>query len=201
MAFPEPIEALVREFARMPGIGRRTAERLAFHVLRSRPEDALRLALAIRDVKKGVKTCRRCCGMAAVDPCPICADAERDRSTVMVIEQPRDQEAFEAAGFRGLYHVLGGSVNPIEGIAPEHLTIERLVKRVREDGVREVILGVDADFEGDGTALVVARALEPTGVSVTRIARGLPSGSSIEYANASVLADALTGRRAMESEG
>lgn len=200
MAFPAPIEALVREFSRLPGIGRRTAERLAFHVLRSSPEDALRLALAIRDVKKGVKTCRVCCGVAAVDPCPICADTTRDRTMVMVVEQPKDQEAFEAAGFRGVYHVLGGSVNPIEGITREHLTIERLVKRVREGALREVILGVDADFEGDGTALVVARALEPTGVTVTRIARGLPAGSSVEYANASVLAEALSGRRALETE-
>ena len=200
MAFPEPIEALIREFARLPGIGRRTAERLAFHILHETPENARKLALAIRDVKQGVRTCRVCCGIATSDPCSICVDDERDRATVMVVEQPKDLDAFEAAGFRGVYHVLGGAVNPMEGITPEHLTVDRLKARVAKGGVREVILGVDADFEGDGTALIVTRALEPSGVKVTRIARGLPAGSSIEYANSSVLSEALTGRRALEAE-
>lgn len=198
MAYPDAIQQLIREFDRMPGIGARTAERLAFYVLRAPPEDALRLALAIRDVKKNVRTCSLCCSVAAADPCGICADPNRDRATILAVEHPHDLEAFEASGYRGVYHVLGGAVNPVEGVDVDHLTIDRLKQRVAEGGTREVILGMDPDFEGDGTALCVRAALKPLGVRVTRIARGVPAGSAIEYSNAAVLAEAVSGRREME---
>ncbi len=201
MAYPQPIQRLIQEFCRFPGIGPRTAERLAFHVLRSPPEDALNLALAIRDVRKNVRSCAVCCNVSIDDPCLVCADSGRDRTLVLVVEQPKDLEAFEASGYRGLYHVLGGAVNPLEGIEPEHLTTERLKRRVERDGVKEVILGVDPDFEGDGTALFVAKALKGRDVRVTRIARGVPSGSSIEYSNGAVLADAVSGRRDVGGAG
>lgn len=198
MAYPEPIQRLIHELERMPGVGPRTAERLAFHVLRSAPEEARALALAIRDVKKAVKTCRTCCNITLEDPCAICADGRRDRGLVLVVERPHDLEAFEAAGYRGLYHVLGGAVSPVDGIEPEHLTIERLKARVTAGGIREVILGVDPDFEGDGTALFLGATLKGSGVKVTRIARGVPAGTSIEYQNAAVLAEAVSGRRETE---
>lgn len=198
MSYPEPIQQLIREFDKMPGIGARTAERLAFHVLRSSPEDAFALAVAIRDVKKHVKTCSICCSVTLVDPCARCSDPTRDGSTILVVEQPHDLEAYEASGYRGSYHVLGGVLNPVDGIEPSHLTIERLVKRLSDGVVREVVLGVDPDFEGDGTALYLAGVLKKTGARVSRIARGIPAGSSVEYSNASVLADAIAGRRPVE---
>ena len=199
MAYPKPIQKLIEEFSKMPGVGVRTAERLAFHVLRSGPEEAMSLALAIRDVTKTVRTCSICCNVATTEPCRICADDQRDRSTVLVVERSNDLEAFEAAGFRGVYHVLGGVVNPIEGVHPQHLTVERLVERVASGQLREVILGMDPDFEGDGTALFLASSLKQKGVKVTRIARGVPAGSSIEYSNAAVLAEAVLGRRETEA--
>ncbi len=199
MAYPEPIQQLIREFDKMPGIGARTAERLAFHVLRAPPEDALALALAIRDVRKHVKTCSICCSVTAADTCAICSDPQRDRTTVLVVEQPHDLEAFESSGYRGVYHVLGGAVNPVEGVEPAHLTIGKLIARVERGDLREVILGMDPDFEGDGTALVLTRdlkaALGKSGARLTRIARGVPSGSAIEFANGAVLAEAVEGRR------
>ena len=200
MAYPEPIRKLIAEFEKMPGIGPRTAERLAFHVLRSAPQEALDLALAIRDVRKGVRACSVCCSVAIQDPCAICADESRDRATILVVEQPKDVEAFEATGYRGVYLVLGGALNPVDGIEPEHLTIERLQRRLKEDdpAVEEVVIGVDPDFEGDGTALYLSELLEGSSVRVTRIARGVPSGSSIEYANGAVLSEALSGRRDVE---
>lgn len=198
MAYPEAIQQLIREFDKMPGIGARTAERLAFHVLRVAPEEALQLALAIRDVRKNVRACSQCCTVTAVDPCTICADPGRDRSTVLVVEQPNDVEAFEAAGFRGLYHVLGGVVNPVEGIEPDDLTIDRLKKRIAAAKIAEVILGMDPDFEGEGTALVVAQQLKALPVRISRLARGIPAGSAIEYSNAAVLAEAVAGRRPVE---
>lgn len=198
MPYPEPIERLIDEFSRMPGIGRRTAERLTFHVLRAPPEEAMALALAVRDVKKVVRNCGICCTVADSDPCSVCADESRDRSVILVVEQPRDLESYEASGYQGLYHVLGGAVSPVDGVEPKHLTLEKLKQRVLKEEIKEVILGVDPDFEGEGTALFVRDTLTKTGVKITRIARGIPAGTSIEYANASVLAEAVSGRREME---
>ncbi len=200
MTYPEPIQQLIREFDKMPGIGARSAERLAFHVLRSTPDEAYALAVAIRDVKKHVKTCQSCCSVTLEDPCKRCEDASRDHSTILVVEQPHDVEAYEAAGYHGDYHVLGGVLSPVEGIDPSHLTIERLLKRLGGGAVREVILGVDPDFEGDGTALYLTGVLKKAGVKITRIARGIPVGSSVEYSNSAVLAEAVSGRRPVEGE-
>ncbi len=189
------------EFARMPGIGSKTAERLAYYILRADREQAMALAYAIRDVKKNVRHCSLCFNLAEQDPCPICADSRRDVSTICVVEQPKDLIAFELTGrYRGLYHVLLGRLAPLDGVEPEHLTIASLLERVRKKEVAEVILALNPDLEGDGTALLLAERLKPLGVAVTRLARGLPTGGSIEFANSAVLSDALTERRRFSSD-
>lgn len=195
MAYPEPLERLVQAFERLPGIGRRSAERLAFHLLRD--PRARELAQAIEYACANARTCRVCCNASDVDPCRLCSSAERDASTILVVEEPRDVEAVEKSRvFKGAYHVLCGSWNPVEGIEARALTLGRLVERVKQGGVREVILGTDPDAEGEATALLVLEALEAAEASVllTRLARGLPAGSALEYLHKGVLEDALVGR-------
>lgn len=197
MAYPEPLEALMQAFERFPGIGRRSAERLAFHVLREpRARD---LARAIDDALLRTRRCSVCCNVADEDPCAICGDEKRDPRVVCVVEEPRHVEALERSGaFRGRYHVLMGAYNPADGTEAGHLTLARLVERVRGGDVAEVILATDPDAEGEATALLVLEALESLGrpeLVVTRLARGLPSGSAIEYLHKGVLEDALAGRR------
>lgn len=202
---PEPVERLIELLGRMPGIGRRSAERLAFHVLKSSPEEAARLATAIRDVKERVRACAVCFNLTDVDPCPICADPRRDASTVLVVEQPKDVLGLEATGlFRGVYHVLTGQIDALAGVAPEDLTIPLLLERIDDPArnargcrVEEVILGLNPTMEGDSTALWLADELARRSIRVTRLARGLPAGSQLEYASPAVLADALEGRREM----
>ncbi len=192
------IDRLINELGRLPGIGPRSAERIAFYILKSESEDALALADAIRDVKTRIRPCKVCFNLAEGELCGICADPRRDRSTICVVEQPKDLLALEATGaYRGLYHVLMGHVAPMEGIEPEDLTIDALAARVRQGGIAEVLLATNPDVAGDGTALHVAAALETTGVKITRLARGLPAGGQIEYANKSILTDAITQRRKM----
>ena len=196
MAYPEPLERLIETFERYPGVGRRTAERLAFHALRD--PKARELAGALEEAVRRTVLCRVCCNVTQDDPCGICSDAERDASTVCVVEQPRDVESIErAAVYRGRYHVLMGALNPAEGTHPEHLFLQALLERVRRDAVTEVILATDPDAEGEATALLVLEALESAGLEprVTRMARGLPAGSAIEYLHRGVLEDALEGRR------
>lgn len=197
MAYPEPLERLVQAFERFPGVGRRTAERLAFHVLRD--PAARDLAAAIGHALASTRTCALCQNVTEESPCPVCADPARDARTICVVERPRDVEALERAGvYRGRYHVLMGALNPAEGVDPEHLTLRALIDRVRAGPVDEVILATDPDAEGEATAQVVLEALEalPAGAPrVTRLARGLPSGSAIEYLHKGVLEDALEGRR------
>jgi recombination protein RecR len=184
------------ELTRMPGIGEKTAERIVYHILRLDERDAEALARAIRDVKERVRQCSCCFQFAESDPCPVCSDPRRDRSTICVVEESRDVVSFEqSGGYRGLYHVLCGRLAPLEGMEPEDLTVSALIERVRQDEVEEVILATNPDMEGEATALYVKEALEELPVRVTRIARGLPSGSHLEYANADILADALEGRR------
>ena len=199
MAYPAPLEALVAAFERFPGVGRRSAERMAFHVLRD--PLARDLARAIERALSATRRCSRCCNVAEEDPCPICADESRDPGVVCVVEEPRHVEAIERSGaFRGRYHVLFGAYHPADGTEERHLTIGKLVDRVRAGGVREVILGTDPDAEGEATALLALEALESIGdpsLIVTRLARGLPSGSAIEYLHKGVLEDALAGRRAV----
>ncbi|HET6202066.1 MAG TPA: recombination mediator RecR [Planctomycetota bacterium] len=196
--YPPALERLIEAFSSFPGVGRRTAERLAFHILRVPIEEAEAFARAVGEARAATVRCSLCFNVGEADPCGVCADPARDRRTLCVVEEPRDVWAIEKARvYRGLYHVLLGSLNPAEGAGPDSLTVEPLVRRVREGGVEEVILGTDPDLEGDGTALFVAERLEGTGARVTRLARGLPAGSAIEYLNRVVLADALEGRREM----
>lgn len=195
----EPLARLVEELERLPGVGRRTAERLAHHILNADPAEAARLADAIRDVKQRLRPCPQCFNTTDREICAVCAATDRDRTLLCVVEQTRDLLAIEAAGvYRGLYHVLGGRVSPHEGLGPERLTLAALERRLaREDmrGVREVIVATNPDAEGDTTALEVEETLRPTGLAVTRIARGLPTGGSIEFANVQILRDALRGRQ------
>ncbi len=207
-AYPEVMVRLIEELARLPGIGRRSAERLAFHLLKAPKEHALGLARAISDAKQNVRPCRICSNLAGIpgDPqgslCSVCADARRDRGTLMVVEQPRDLIALEQTGmYRGVYHVLMGRISPLDGVGPGDLTTGDLLARVDEpsanggEPVREVILALNPTLEGDGTALYLAEELEKRGVKVTGLARGVPTGSQLEYANKAVLADAIEGRR------
>ncbi len=194
-SYPESVERLIAEFERMPGIGRRTAERMAQHVLRIPQEDALRLAEAIRKVKERVKPCGICFNMAETDPCHICSDPSRDRSSICVVEQPGDLVAIEETGcFRGLYHVLYGTISPLDGVGPEDLTIEALAQRAAKDRVSEIILATNPDIEGDGTSLYITKALEGTGAKVTRIASGVARGGAIDRSSKGALAESLRRR-------
>jgi recombination protein RecR len=197
------VSALVDALAGLPGIGRRTAERLAFWVLKADSAEALALADAIRAVKRDVRHCSVCWNLTDSDPCRICLDPARDASTVLVVEQPKDLISLEQTGMhRGTYHVLMGRLDPLDGVGPEALTLDDLVARVRDPArnarqvqVREVIMGLNPDMEGDSTALLVAQRLADAGIAVTRLARGLPSGSQIEFANRAALADAIALRQ------
>lgn len=194
----ESVSKLVNEFARLPGIGKKSAERLAYHVLRLHRNEALALADAIRDVKDNVRYCRTCYNLAEAEECVICQDPKRDRTILCVVEQPRDLMALEQTGmYRGLYHVLLGRVAPLEGIGPEQLTIDALLSRVREGSFQELVMATNPTVEGDGTALHISNLLAelPVPLRVTRLARGITSGSVLEYANKEILSDALTGRR------
>jgi recombination protein RecR len=197
--YPQALQSLIDEFERLPGIGKKTAERLAYHVLRSPAEEILKLAEAIRSVKRDVKHCLSCYNIAEKDLCPICEDPSRDGTTICVVEQPKDLYAIEKTGaYRGRYHVLLGTFAPLEGVAPEDLTIEALAGRIEREGVREVILATNPNFEGDGTALFIAERLKAfAGVRVTRLARGMPSGSLLEHVSKTIVSDALEGRRSL----
>lgn len=190
------IDELVGELARLPGIGRKTALRLAFHLLKQPEDDARRLARSIVDVREKVRPCGRCGNLSERDPCAICTSARRDTSIVCVVEEASDILAIERTGeFRGLYHVLGGRLSPLDGIGPSELNVKPLLERVGEGGVQEVVLATNPSVEGEATALYLGRMLSPLGVRVTRIARGLPVGGDLEYADGVTIAEALNGRR------
>jgi recombination protein RecR len=194
--FSQSLANLIEQFAKLPGIGQKSAERLAYHVLRVNKAEALALADAIRNVRENLRYCQQCYFLAESDLCEICRDAQRDANAICVVEQPRDVIALEQAGaYRGLYHVLLGRIAPLEGIGPEQLTLEKLIERVRSGGVKEVIMATNPNVEGDGTALYISNALAPFNVSVTRLARGITTGSILEYTNREILADALVGRQ------
>ena len=189
---------LIDEFNRLPGIGRKSAERLTNHILACRPAEANALADAIRAVKNNVHKCSQCFNLTENETCDLCNDARRDGTVVCVVEQPRDVVALEASGaFTGRYHVLGGRIAPLEGVGPENLTINQLVRRVRRDGVREIVMATNPTLEGDGTALFITNLLENDDVKITRLARGIASGSVLEFANREMLADALKGRQSL----
>jgi recombination protein RecR len=194
------VERLIDGFARLPGIGRRTAQRLAFHILLSEQNEAMGLANAIRDVKEHVRHCSICFNLTESDPCALCSDPKRDRHAVMVVEQPRDVITLEEShAFRGVYHVLMGRLSPLEGVGPANLTIDALIDRVEKlagTSPVEVILGTNPNLEGDGTALYLTEQLEMIDhVTVTRLARGLPNGSQLEFANKAVLSEAINSRK------
>ena len=195
----QSIQNLMNELSRLPGIGMRSAERIAFHLLKQKPEEAMRLADAIRDVKTRIKNCSICYNLTEADPCNICSNPSRDQGLVCVVEQPKDLLALEATGlYQGAYHVLLGRISPLEGINPDDLTIDALVRRLESGSVREVIMGTNPTMEGDGTALHLQGIIAGyPAVTVTRLARGLATGSNIEYANRNVLADAISGRQRM----
>jgi recombination protein RecR len=192
----QSIGKLIDELARLPGIGRKSAERLAYHLLRVHKSEAIGLADAIRDVRENVHYCRSCYNLAEGELCVVCNDSRRDTTQICVVEQPRDLMALEQASvYRGLYHVLLGRIAPLDGIGPDQLTIDKLVQRVRESGVREIIMATNPTVEGDGTALYLSNLLADYPVQVTRLARGITTGSVLEYTNKEVLADAMTGRQ------
>ncbi len=192
----QSITELVNEFAKLPGIGKKSAERLTYHILRIHRKEALALADAIRNVKDNVQYCRKCYNLAEGDLCAICRDPSRQQDTLCVVEQPRDLMALEQSGvYRGLYHVLLGRIAPLDGIGPEQLTIDALVRRVREDGIKELIMATNPTVEGDGTSLHISNLLGDLPIRITRLARGVTTGSVLEFANKEILAEALTGRR------
>jgi recombination protein RecR len=194
--YPEPLQQLIDEFARLPGVGTRTAERLAFYILKCDDREAMQLAIAIRDAKKKLLRCKECFNVAEQESCRICTDAGRDHGLVMVVEHPKDLAAFERTGrYKGVYHVLLGRLSPHDGSGPEHISAAGLVARVGSGSVREVILATNPDAEGDATALLLERMLAPSQVPVSRLARGLATGGAIDFAGTEMLAEALENRR------
>lgn len=192
----ESLNRLVDQFAKLPGVGKKSAERLAYHVLRVHKSEALALADAIRDVKENVRYCETCYNLSEAATCSICRDVRRDQTLLCVVEQPRDLLALEQSGtYPGLYHVLLGRIAPLEGIGPDQLTVDPLVERVRQGNFREIIMGTNPTLEGDGTALYVSNRLAEFPVEITRLARGITTGSVLEFANKEILADALQGRQ------
>ncbi|MEK6237483.1 MAG: recombination mediator RecR [Planctomycetales bacterium] len=192
----DSVNQLILEFAKLPGIGKKSAERLTHHVLRVKESEALALADAIREVRDNVRHCSVCWNLTEADVCSLCSDERRDQSLLCVVEQPRDLMALEQAGsYKGLYHVLLGRIAPLDGIGPEQLTIDALVSRVLLGDFQEVIMATNPTVEGDGTLLYISNLLRETPVKITRLARGITTGSVLEFANRDVLADALSGRR------
>ncbi|HZP89727.1 MAG TPA: recombination mediator RecR [Actinomycetota bacterium] len=193
-----PIQELIDELSRLPGIGPKSAQRLAFHLVKAPAEEAKRLAEAILRAKERIFFCRECGNVAEGDLCRICGDESRDRTVLCVVEEPKDAATIERAGvIRGRYHVLGGAISPLDGIGPEDLRVQELLERVERDGVSEVIIATNPNLEGNATAMYVAALLKPAGVKVTRLASGLPVGGDLEYADEVTLSHALEGRREM----
>lgn len=192
----ESVTRLVDQLARLPGIGKKSAERIAYHVLRVSEGEALELADAIRAVKQNVRYCRNCYNLSETELCEVCQDPRRRQDQLCIVEQPRDLIALEQSGvYSGLYHVLLGRIAPLEGIGPDQLTLDALVSRVKAGGVTEVIMATNPTLEGDGTALYISNQLQGLPVQVTRLARGITTGSVLEFANKEILADALSGRQ------
>jgi recombination protein RecR len=204
--FASPIARLVQQLGKLPGIGEKTAARLAFHILRASPEDAAALAAAIAEVKQKIRFCSVCCDLTEADPCAVCRDARRDAGVVCVVAQPQDVVAIErTGGYRGRYHVLHGVLSPLDGIGPDDLRVTELIARCAgggagasdDQGIREAILATSPSVEGEATAVYLAKLLRPLGVRATRIATGVPMGGELEYADQVTLARAIDGRREM----
>lgn len=198
-AYTESLNRLIEEFGRLPGIGPKSAERLAFYVLKASPNEALGLADAIRDVKNKIKRCETCFNLSEEPACQICSDPRRDKSIICIVEQPKDVISLEKTGTcKWVYHVLGGHIAPLDGVEPSDLTIEQLAARVRKGDVKELVMATNPNMAGDGTALYISSLLRTSGVKITRLARGLPTGTTIEYASGKMLTDAITGRQELE---
>jgi recombination protein RecR len=194
--FEGPIQRLIDELARLPGIGRKTAQRLAFHLLHVEEPDAHRLGQAILDLRSQVRLCRRCFNVTSAEECSLCRDLRRDPSLICVVERAQDVVVVEKTQeFRGRYHVLGGAISPIQGVGPDQLRVAELMARVDDEGVKEVIVATNPTIEGDTTAMYLARLLKPLGVKVTRLASGLPVGGDLDYADELTLGRALAGRQ------
>ena len=197
--YTETLNRLIEEFGKLPGVGPKTAERLAIHILNTPPNEAMVLADAIRDVKTKIRRCEICCNISEGAVCQICSDSRRDDTIICVVEQPRDIINLEKTDVcKWVYHVLGGHIAPLEGIEAGDLTIEQLLKRVRGGGVKEVVMATNPNISGDGTTLYISSLMRPMGVKITRLARGLPTGSTIEYASGKMLTDAILGRQELE---
>lgn len=198
MLYAAPVQELIDELGRLPGIGPKSAQRIAFYLLRTERTDADRLARAITEMKERVGFCSRCFNIAEGDTCEICADTRRDPHVLCVVEEPRDVIAVEKTQeYRGRYHVLGGAISPIEGVGPDQLRVSELIARLEPEGITEVILCTNPNIEGEATAMYLARLLSPLGITVSRIASGLPVGGDLEYADELTLGRALEGRRAL----
>ncbi|MEW6229209.1 MAG: recombination mediator RecR [Bacillota bacterium] len=194
--YVQPLAKLIDQFTRLPGIGPKTAQRLAFHVLQTPRDDVVRLADALLEAKDRILYCSVCGNITDADPCQICAETARDRSVLAVVEEPKDVMAIERTGeFRGLYHVLGGAISPVDGVGPDDIRTRELLNRLKDGTVKEVILATDPNIEGEATAMYIARLIKPLGIKVTRLAHGLPVGGDLEYADEVTLARALEGRR------
>ncbi len=195
-AYTKSLNELIEQFSNLPGIGKKTAERLAFHILKTSKNDAMALARSIADVKNNIRQCKRCFNLSESELCKICTDSRRQNDTICVVEQPKDIISLEKTGIcRWLYHVLNGHIAPLEGIEASDLTIDDLVRRIKNEGIKEVVMATNPTLEGDGTALYISSLLEPMGIKITRLARGLPTGTTIEFASGSILADAIMGRQ------
>ena len=198
-AYTESMNRLIEEFGKLPGVGPKTAERLAFYILKTQPAEAMALADAIKDVKTKIKRCQICYNYSEKRICEICSDANRDKEIICVVEQPKDVIALEKTGAcKWVYHVLGGHIAPLNGIEPDDLTIGKLVERVRSGNVKEVVMATNPNITGDGTALYISSLIKSTSVKITRLARGIPTGSTIEYASGKMLTDAINGRQELE---
>ncbi|NRF89887.1 recombination protein RecR [Paenibacillus frigoriresistens] len=196
MYYPEPIAKLIDAFSRLPGVGPKTAGRLAFHVLRMKEEDVIDFAKALVNVKRNLHYCSVCCNITDVDPCRICQDKSRDGSVICVVQEPKDLVALERTKeFEGYYHVLHGAISPMEGIGPDQIHIAELLKRLGDETVQELILATNPNIEGEATAMYLSRLIKPFGLRVTRIAHGLPVGGDLEYADEVTLTKAMEGRR------
>ena len=193
---PASVKKLVEQLNILPGIGPKTATRLAFFMLKKNQAELERFADAVRDAKKDLKICSICLNISQTNPCTICSDASRDRQIICVVSESQDLQSLERTNeYRGLYHVLGGVLNPLEGITPESLNIKQLINRLETDGIKEIILGFNPDLEGESTAMYLQKLLKTSNVKITRLAKGLPSGADIEYADEVTLASALKNRR------
>lgn len=194
--YSEPIDRLINEFSKLPGVGRKTAQRLAFHVINMNENDVKGLAKALVDVKQEIKYCSVCCNISDSDVCTICSNSHRDASTICVVEDPRDVAAMERTkDYNGKYHVLNGVISPLDGVGPEMLNIKELISRLGDSQVKELIMATNPTIEGEATAMYISRLVKPMGVKVTRIAHGLPVGGDLEYADDVTISKALEGRR------